>query len=345
MRSILKQKFINTKFLGYKISIRNLLEFSIIKKFSFNISKLSIVLAILISQPIFSEKLLNVVTTSTDLRYIASQVGGNRVNVISLIRGFDDPHFVMTRPDFLVKLNRADVFCMVGLDLEVGWVPLILEQSRNSSIQKGQNGYCDASVGIKILGKPTMQVDRSMGDMHIFGNPHYWSDPVNVIQIARTMTEAFSRVDPEHKDYYNKNYSDFKAKLVDLVKTEMKKFEPYFGSRVAVFHDEFLYLANRFRFNANLTLEERPGVPPSSRYLEQIIRSMIANNIKVILVSPVNNRQYAEYVSSRVPDSVVIVMPTSVEAIPEAITYEDTIRISLDKIRTALDKTNTRGNK
>jgi zinc/manganese transport system substrate-binding protein len=282
---------------------------------------------------------LNVVTTSTDLRYIAEQVGGTRVQAISLIRGFDDPHFVLTRPDFLVKLNRADVFCMVGLDLEIGWVPLLLEQSRNVGIQKGQNGYCDASVGIKILGKPTMAVDRSMGDMHIFGNPHYWSDPVNAIQIARTMADTFSRVDPESKAYYQANYESWKGKMVSLVREEMKKMEPFFGAKVAVFHDEFLYLANRFRFNANTTLEERPGVPPSNRYLEQVIKSMIANDIKVILISPVNNPKYAEYVSSRVPGSKVLVMPTSVEAIPEAKTYEESIRLGLGMIRAALKET------
>lgn len=296
------------------------------------------------SSPLLAELPLKVVTTSTDLRYIAEQIGRDKVQVVSLIRGYDDPHFVLTRPDFIVKLNRADVFCMIGLDLEIGWAPLLLEQSRNMSIQKGQNGYCDASVGIKILGKPTMQVDRSMGDMHIFGNPHYWLDPINAIQMSRNLADTFIRVDPDNKAFYNENYASFKQRLVELTRQEMKNMEPYFGSKLAVFHDEFLYLANRFRFNANLTLEERPGVPPSNRYLEQVIKNMVANQIKVILVSPVNNPKYAEYVASRVPGSVVLTMPTSVEALPEVHTYEDSIRISLEKIRKALDTTGTRGN-
>jgi zinc/manganese transport system substrate-binding protein len=306
---------------------------------------IAILVILLSNSTIYSKDQLKIVTTSTDLGYIAEQVGKEKVQVTSLIRGFDDPHFVMTRPDFIIKLNRADVFCLVGLDLEIGWAPYLLEQSRNSTIQKGQKGYCDTSIGIKILGKPTVQVDRSMGDMHIYGNPHYWTDPINAIQIARNIADAFIRVDPEQKDFYNNNYQSFKVRLVDLVKEEMKKMEPYFGSKVAVFHNEFIYIANRFRFNVDLSLEERPGVPPSNRYLEQVIKLMISSNVKLILISPVNNGKYAEYVSSRVPGSIVITMPTSVGSLPEAKTYEDTIRISLDKIRNGLDKTGTRGSK
>jgi zinc/manganese transport system substrate-binding protein len=287
----------------------------------------------------------NIITTVTDLRYFAEQIGKNKVKVESMIRGFDDPHFVMTRPDFLVKLSEAEIFCQVGLDLEIAWAPLLLQQSRNVKIQKGQNGFCDASVGINILGKPTVQVDRSMGDMHIFGNPHYISDPVNAIQVANNIMTALQRVDPDNGDFYQQNYDEFRERIVKLTKEEMKAFQPYFGSKVAVFHDEFMYLANRFKFNANLTLEERPGIPPSSRYLEQVIKNMKANNIKVILISPVNNPQFAEYVSSQVPGSQVVIMPTSVGALPEIKTYEDTIRQGLKKIKEALDKTKTVGGK
>ena len=184
-----------------------------------------------------------------------------------------------------------------------------------------------------------------MGDMHIFGNPHYISDPVNAIQVANNIMSALQRVDPENNDFYQQNYEEFRERLVKLTKEEMKAFQPYFGSKVAVFHDEFMYLANRFKFNANLTLEERPGIPPSSRYLEQVIKNMKANNIKVILISPVNNPQFAEYVSSQVPGSQVVIMPTSVGALPEIKTYEDSIRIGLKKIKDALEKTKTVGGK
>ncbi len=290
---------------------------------------------------VFSNRLeskISIVTTTTNIKYIAEQIGKDNVEVYSMIRGFDDPHFVMTRPDFLVKLNNADIICVIGLDLEVGWMPILLQQSRNMKIQKGQSGYCDTSVGIKVLGEPTMMVDRSMGDMHIYGNPHYWLDPVNVIQMSTNVVASLKRVDPVNSNFYEENYKEFKSRMIGLVKEETKKFEPYFNSRVAVFHDQFVYLANRFKFTANLTLEERPGVPPSSRYLEQVITSMISQNIKVILISPYHNLSYAQFVSSKVPGSKIIILPESIGASDNIKTYEQCITESLKLIREALEQ-------
>jgi zinc/manganese transport system substrate-binding protein len=293
----------------------------------------------LILFPAFLGAKVSVVTTITDLKYIAEQIGGERADVYGMIRGIDDPHFVMTRPDFLVKLNDADVLCVVGLDLEVGWIPAIQQQSRNVKIQKGQPGYCDTSFGVKILGEPTVMMDRSMGDMHIYGNPHFWNDPINVIQMALNIKNALTRVDAMNADYYETNFQAFKKKIFTLTKEEMKKMEPYFGLKVAVFHDQFVYLASRFKFNANLTIEERPGVPPSVRYMDQVVSYMIAEKIKIILLGPYHNPKYAEYVSSKVPGSVVVVLPVSVGGSPEATTYEEALKISLQKIRDAADKT------
>ncbi|MCX7997436.1 MAG: zinc ABC transporter substrate-binding protein, partial [Leptospiraceae bacterium] len=116
---------------------------------------------------------IKLVATHPNIKHIADRIAKDKIESYSMIRGVDDPHFIMTRPDYLVKLNQADIFCMIGLDLEIGWVPLLLQQSRNIKIQKGQPGFCDTSVGVKILGEPTIMLDRSMEDMHIYGNPHY----------------------------------------------------------------------------------------------------------------------------------------------------------------------------
>jgi zinc/manganese transport system substrate-binding protein len=284
------------------------------------------------------ESKISIVTTTTNTKYLAEQIGKDNVEVYSMIRGFDDPHFVMTRPDFLVKLNNADILCVIGLDLEIGWIPVLQQQSRNMKIQKGQIGYCDTSVGIKVLGEPTMMVDRSMGDMHIYGNPHYWMDPLNAIQMAANVLASLKRVDPVNSAYYEENYKELKVRLINLIKEETKKFEPFFNMRVAVFHDQFVYLANRFKFTANLTLEERPGVPPSSRYLEQVITNMISQDIKVILISPYHNISYAQFVSSKVPGSKVLILPESIGAFESIKTYEQTIVESLKLIRDALEK-------
>ncbi len=282
---------------------------------------------------------VSLVASVTDIQYIAEQIGGDRVTVYGMIRGFDDPHFVMTRPDFLVNLNTADVLCVIGLDLEVGWIPYLQQQARNIKIQKGQPGYCDTSVGVKILGEPTVMMDRSMGDMHIYGNPHYATDPINAIQIGLNVKNALTRVDPMNGDYYEKNFLNLKNRLISVTKEELKKMEPYFGLKVAVFHDQFVYLATRFKFNANLTIEERPGVPPSVRYMDQVVSYMLAEKIKIILIGPYHNPKYAEYVSSKVPGSQVVTLPVSVGGSNEAKTYEDMIRISLEKIRNAADQT------
>ncbi|MDZ4727506.1 MAG: metal ABC transporter substrate-binding protein [Leptospira sp.] len=282
---------------------------------------------------------VSLVASITDIRYIAEQVAGDRADVYGMIRGTDDPHFVMTRPDFIVKLNEADILCVIGLDMEVGWIPYLQQQSRNVKIQKGQPGYCDTSFGIKILGEPAVMMDRSMGDMHIYGNPHYWNDPINAIQMAQNIKNALIRIDPMNGDYYDENFNNFKKKLITLTKDELKKMEPYFGLKVAVFHDQFIYLASRFKFNANLTIEERPGVPPSVRYMDQVVSYMLAEKIKIILIGPYNNQKYAEYVSSKVPGSMVVVLPVSVGGTADAQTYEDSLKISLQKIRDAADKT------
>ncbi|WP_246047804.1 metal ABC transporter substrate-binding protein [Leptospira ilyithenensis] len=281
---------------------------------------------------------VSLVATTTDIKYIAEQIAGDRVEIYGMIRGVDDPHFVMTRPDFLVRLNQADILCVVGLDLEVGWVPFLQQQSRNIKIQKGQPGYCDTSVQVKILGEPTVMMDRSMGDMHIYGNPHFWNDPINVIQMAENIKNALTRVDPINHEYYDENFTNFKKRLIALTKEELKKMEPYFGIKVAVFHDQFVYLANRFKFTANLSIEERPGVPPSIRYMDQVVSYMIAEKIKIILLGPYHNPKYAEYVSSKVPGSMVLIMPVSVGGTPEATSYEETLKIMLQKIRDASDK-------
>ncbi len=282
------------------------------------------------------EAKVKLVATTPTIKYIADKIGKEKIESIAMIRGFDDPHFVMTRPDFLVKLNQADIFCQIGLDLEIGWAPLLLQQSRNSKIQKGQPGYCDTSVGVKILGEPTVMMDRSMGDMHIYGNPHYWLDPINAIQMGNNILAALNRVDPLNTKFYTDNFQEWKSSIVKFTKEEMKMFEPFFQSRVAVFHDQFIYLANRFKFTANLTLEERPGVPPSNRYLEQVVEKMKADKIKIILISPYHNKSYAEFVSSKVPGSKILVMPESIGAMDEIDTYEKSISKMLFMLRESL---------
>ena len=172
---------------------------------------------------------LQVVATLPDLSDIARQVGGDKVEVSSIAVGFQDPHYVDPKPSFVVKLNKADVFIQVGLDLEIGWVPPLLNQARNSRVQPGGPGYIDASQGIDILQRPTRQLSRAEGDIHIYGNPHYWMDPLNGKIIAAHVAEAFSQLRPEWASAFRQRSQDF-AERVDKANREWQaRMAPFRG--------------------------------------------------------------------------------------------------------------------
>src|SRR3954469_12323185 len=147
---------------------------------------------------------IKVVTTLPDLKSIAELIGGDKVSVSAIATGYQNPHFVDPKPSYIISLSQADVFVTVGLDLETGWSPQLLTSSRNTKIQKGSNGYVDASTGISLYQVPNA-ANRAEGDIHIYGNPHYWLDPVNGKQIARNIANGLERVDPADKNYYEKN--------------------------------------------------------------------------------------------------------------------------------------------
>lgn len=272
---------------------------------------------------------IKVVTTTSDLAYLARSVGGDRVEVTGLLSGAQDPHYMEPRPDFIVKMSRADVFAEIGMDLEIGWSPVLLSQARNPKIQKGQPGYCDASVGVRILEKPTGPVDRARGDIHIYGNPHYWTDPLNAAIMARNLRDALIRVDAAGTSTYQANYQHLFDRLKSIALKETEKFKPYSGLKVAVFHREASYLAQRLHLNVTASIEEKPGVPPSASYLKQVVDQLRRENVKLILIAPFNNRSYADAVAREI-NGRVVVLPISVGSMRGADTYESTFELSVD---------------
>lgn len=289
-----------------------------------------IICGLLLGNPLNSQdRKLRVVTTTADLAYLAKEVGGNHVEVESLLSPVADPHFSDARPDFIVKLSRADVFAQIGMDLEIGWVPPLLQQSRNPKIFVGAVGYCDASVGIHVLEKPTGKVDRSFGDIHIYGNPHYWLDPLNAAIMARNLRDALIRVDSMNKANYEQNYNTLFESMRNLTKIQVNRMAPLKGMKVAVYHKEFSYLANRFGFEAAISVEEKPGVPPSATFLKTVVDTMNQNKIKLILIAPYQNQRYAKSVAERT-GAKIIVMPTSVGAMHEITSYTALITKMID---------------
>lgn len=293
------------------------------------------------TRPVVADEPIYIVTTTSDLAYIASRVGGSRVRVDGLIRGNEDPHFIEPKPDFIMKMSRADMFVEIGMDLEVGWSPVLINQSRNSRIQKNAPGYCNASSGIRVLERPTTAVDRSMGDIHVYGNPHYWTDPVNASIIARNIRDTLIRIDSGGRSVYQANYNAFFEAMRSLASSEARKFSAYRGLKVAVYHREFSYLANRFGFTIAGSIEEKPGVPPSARYLKEIEERLKSQNVKIILIAPWNNPAYAGEVGRAIGASVII-MPVSVLSEPSIDTYEKAISSMMERIRNAADATRGR---
>ncbi len=243
----------------------------------------------LVAQPFVAATAVRIVTTTTDLASIAKEVGGNRVEVDSLTEGNIDLHFVSARPDFIMKMNKADVFVEIGLDLEASWTPLLLNQARNSKIQRGQQGYCYAFKGIRLLQVPTGTVDRSMGDIHVFGNPHYWIDPLNGIQIAKNILNTLSLVDYEHEKEYRANYEVFVAKVKKLTLNLMRLMKLHKGKKLVVYHQEFNYLADRFGLDIAGSVEQRLGIAPGPAWINKTVALIKEQKIPVVLVSPWSN--------------------------------------------------------
>src|SRR6185295_17629825 len=174
---------------------------------------------------------IKVVTTTTDMKSITELIGGNKVSVISIASGYQNPHFVDPKPSYIISLSNADLFVTVGLDLETGWSPQLLSSSRNTKIQKGAPGYVDASTGVGLLQVPS-SVNRAEGDIHIYGNPHYWLDPLNGKVIARNIANGLERVDPSNKSFYEANLQAFYSKIDVKMKEWQLKMAAFKGAKI-----------------------------------------------------------------------------------------------------------------
>src|SRR6478752_4930383 len=196
--------------------------------------------------PVAQAKKLNVITSTTDMAALASEVGGDRISVDSIARGYQDPHFVEAKPSFLLKLRNADLLIAVGLDLEIGWLPPLITQSGNPKIQVGAAGYLDASQFAEILDKPTGTITRAMGDVHPLGNPHYWLDPDNGRRIARGMAGKLSELDPADAAYFQQRFQDFDKRLTEAEKKWDAQMAPYHGAKLVTYHTSWSNFARHF---------------------------------------------------------------------------------------------------
>ena len=264
---------------------------------------------------------LRVVATTPDLAALAREIGGDRVNVVALAKPTEDPHFVDAKPSHIVTLNRADALIEGGAELELGWLPPLLENSRNSKIASGAPGRIVASEGIRMLEIPT-SFDRSKGDVHSLGNPHFLVDPVDVKIVARNIATHFAAIDPKNATVYQNNLAKFNTTLDAKLADWQKQLAPYRGAKIVTYHKDFVYLAARFGLSIVDELEPKPGIAPSPAHLAQVIGKMRAAKAKVLLVQPYQNRKTAETVA-RQTGAIVLDVPQQPGAAANTNTYFD----------------------
>jgi zinc/manganese transport system substrate-binding protein len=266
-------------------------------------------------------KKLKVVATTPDLAALATAIGGNLVEVKALAKTTEDPHFVDAKPSHIVTLNRADVLIDGGAELELGWLPPLLESARNPKIAAGAPGRISVNQGIKMLEVPAT-FDRARGDVHALGNPHFIIDPVNVKLIAAHIADHFSQVDREHAARFAANLQQFNATLDVNYTRWQKQLAPYRGAKIVTYHNDFIYFAQRFNLEVAEKLEPKPGIAPSPAHLARVITKMKQENVRVILVQPYQNRRTAETVA-RQTGAAVVDISQQPGALKNTMTYFD----------------------
>ncbi|MBI3694398.1 MAG: zinc ABC transporter substrate-binding protein [Acidobacteria bacterium] len=253
---------------------------------------------------------LNVVGSTEDMASLAREVGGDRVNVDALGRGYQDPHFVEPKPSFLLKLQKTDVLVLVGRQLEIGWLPPLITQSRNPRIQVGAQGYFDASLTCEILEIPTVEVTRAMGDVHPVGNPHYWLDPNNGRRIAKAIQQKFSQLRPEDAAYFAQRYDDFDRRLREAEKRWAAQMAPYRGRRIVTYHNSWPNFAKCFGLQVVGYVEPKPGIPPTPSHTLALIGFMKRENVRLILVEPYFDLRTPDSVARQTGGQVLVLMPS-----------------------------------
>jgi len=294
--------------------------------------------AVMMAAPAYAQSKLNIVTTTEDLASIAREVAGDRATIESIARGYQDPHFVEAKPSFILKLQKADLLIAVGRELEIGWLPPLIQQSRNGKIQPGAAGYLDASLGATILEIPTGNITRAMGDVHPLCNPHYWMDPENGKRIAKEIADKLSELRPNDRAYFEQQFTSFATRLDAAEKRWLAQMAPYKGTKMVTYHRSFPNFAERFGLDIVGYVEPRPGIPPTPQHTLDLINEMKRQNVKLVLVEP--------YFDLKTPNAIgretgaeVLVMPPSVGGVKEVTDYFKLFDYDINLLVEAIKKT------
>ena len=299
---------------------------------------------VLLTSNVFAgdSNMLNVCATIPELGSLTSEIGGDKVSIKVFAKGTEDPHYIDAKFSYIRMLRNADLFIQIGMDLEVGWAPFLLKNSRNKNIQPGGRGFLDASQNIAPLDVPTGIIDRSMGDIHPQGNPHYLADPMNGLLVAALIRDRLSVLLPEGKEYFAARYENFRKRLgeamigkalalkydfekisllyehgrlegflrkqedMDLLGGWIGALESYRGTPIIItYHNSWPYLASRFGLVVVAQLEPKPGIPPSPAHLLNVIRTAKSKKANVILMEPWLNKKPALYVADKTGAGII----------------------------------------
>jgi ABC-type Zn uptake system ZnuABC Zn-binding protein ZnuA len=278
---------------------------------------------------------LNVVATITDFGSIAQAIGGDKIKVTSIAKGTEDSHFVDARPSFVRVLNQADVLIEGGAELEIGWLPPLVNGARNAKILADAPGHIVLGRFIRLIEVPVGPIDRSMGDIHPLGNPHFWLDPENGKIIARVLTEAFSKVDPADAAYFQANLKSFTDRLEAKIAEWSKMLGPYRGTKVVTYHKSFDYFFERFGLQLAGTIESKPGIEPSPAYVNGLIQRLHGAGVRLVLIEPYRPHKTPEYVAESI-GAKLLVLPEKVEGSSAAKDYISLFDNDVGEIATAL---------
>ena len=301
----------------------------------------SVLLACLLAGVSLAAEPLRICATVPELGSLAEEIGGTEVNVTVFTQGTEDAHFTVPKPSFIKALNACNVYVQMGLELEIGWAPALLQNARNAAVLPGGTGFIDASEAISPHGVPSGPIDRSMGDVHPGGNPHYMVDPMNGLRVAALLRDRFSALRPDAQESFAERHADFRqrlgaalvgealarkydfekiallaehGRLIDFLGSQgdtallggwLGALGPHAGAKVVTEHDGWSYFVERFGLEVAGFLEPIPGVPPTTSHLGAVIERMRAEQIGVVLTTAYYDPRYARFVSEKTGAAVV----------------------------------------
>jgi|SRR3989339_652616 len=278
----------------------------------------------------YAKNKLSAVTATADLADFVRNIGGDKVEVVSLSVGNQDLHAVEPRPSMVMKVKKAGLLVRVGMDIDL-WMQGVIEASRNKNVMRDAKGYLDASLNIHKLEVPEGKIDASMGDIHIYGNPHYLYGPENAAPILKAIKSKLSELSPENKEYFQENCNEYSGRLGNKINEWKAKMEPFKGMKIVTYHNSWPYFAKMFDLKVAGCIEPKPGIPPSPAHINDLVEKMRSENVKTIIIEPYYNVSVAESIAKKA-GAKVVVLPPSVGGVKGVDTYIDLFDYNVNKL-------------